>query len=47
LADSGLGSRREIEGWIAEGRVQVNGKLAKLGDKVSPPPTRSASTASR
>jgi 23S rRNA pseudouridine2605 synthase len=36
LADSGLGSRRQIEGWIVEGRVQVNGKLAKLGDKVTP-----------
>jgi 23S rRNA pseudouridine2605 synthase len=36
LADAGLGSRREIEGWIAAGRVQVNGKVAKLGDKVTP-----------
>ncbi len=36
LAEAGLGSRREIEGWIAEGRVRVNGKVAKLGDKVVP-----------
>ncbi len=34
LANAGLGSRREIEGWISEGRVKVNGKQAKLGDKV-------------
>lgn len=36
LADAGLGSRREIEGWIAEGRVRVNGEVAKLGDRVTP-----------
>ena len=34
LANAGLGSRREIEGWIAAGRVKVNGKLAQLGDRV-------------
>ena len=36
LAEAGLGSRREIEGWISAGRVRVNGQLAKLGDRVSP-----------
>jgi 23S rRNA pseudouridine2605 synthase len=36
LAEAGLGSRREIEGWIREGRVRVNGALAKLGDRVLP-----------
>lgn len=36
LAEAGLGSRREIEGWIREGRVRVNGELAKLGDRVLP-----------
>ncbi len=35
LARSGVGSRREMERWIEEGRVEVNGKLATLGDRVS------------
>jgi 23S rRNA pseudouridine2605 synthase len=35
LASAGLGSRREIEGWIASGRITVNGKPAVLGQKVS------------
>ena len=35
LAQTGLGSRRQIEGWIREGRVTVNGRVAKLGDQVS------------
>lgn len=35
LARAGLGSRRELETWIAEGRVQVNGNAAKLGDRVT------------
>ena len=36
LAASGVGSRREMEEWIAQGLVTVNGKTAGLGDKVSP-----------
>jgi 23S rRNA pseudouridine2605 synthase len=28
-----LGSRREIEGWIGAGRVTVEGRLARLGDR--------------
>jgi 23S rRNA pseudouridine2605 synthase len=36
LADQGLGSRREIEVWIAEGRVRLNGEVAKLGDRATP-----------
>ena len=36
LAQIGLGSRREMETWIAEGRVQVNGKPAQTGMSVSP-----------
>ncbi|MEJ2042153.1 MAG: 23S rRNA pseudouridine(2605) synthase RluB [Reinekea sp.] len=35
LAKQGLGSRREMERAIEEGRVQVNGNTAKLGDKVT------------
>lgn len=34
LANQGLASRRKIETMIQEGRIQVNGKLAALGDKV-------------
>jgi 23S rRNA pseudouridine2605 synthase len=33
LARAGLGSRREIEEWIKEGRVTLNGATAKLGDR--------------
>ena len=33
LAHAGLGSRREIEDWIRNGDVQVNGQMAKLGDR--------------
>ncbi len=35
LASAGLGSRREIEGWIAAGRIAVSGRLAQLGDRAS------------
>ena len=34
LARMGLGSRREIEGWISAGRVSVNGATAPLGCRV-------------
>ncbi len=36
LARAGLGSRRELEGWIEAGRVSVNGVRATLGDRVGP-----------
>ncbi|MGH8681418.1 MAG: pseudouridine synthase, partial [Burkholderiales bacterium] len=35
LARAGLGSRREMEVWIAAGRVTVNGARAHLGQRVS------------
>lgn len=34
LARSGVGSRREMETYIANNRVSVNGNVAKLGDRV-------------
>jgi 23S rRNA pseudouridine2605 synthase len=34
LAAAGLGSRREIETWISEGRITINGRTAKLGDRI-------------
>lgn len=36
LADFGVGSRREMERWIEAGRVSVDGKLAKIGDRALP-----------
>ena len=39
LAAAGLGSRREIEGWIVAGRIRVNGVPAKLGDRAGPTDT--------
>lgn len=36
LAQSGLGSRREMEELIAAGRVSVNGQPAQVGQSVSP-----------
>jgi 23S rRNA pseudouridine2605 synthase len=39
LAARGLGSRREIEGWIEQGEVRVNGRVAQLGDQVGPDDT--------
>lgn len=34
LARSGIGSRREMETYISANRVSINGKVAKLGDRV-------------
>ena len=34
LARAGLGSRREMEAAIADGRVRVNGEVATLGDRI-------------
>ena len=36
LAASGVGSRREMEEWINNGWVQVNGRVAVLGEKITP-----------
>jgi len=35
LANVGLGSRRQIETWIQEGRVTVNGRKATIGDRMT------------
>lgn len=35
LARSGLGSRREMERWIEQGRVTIRGRTAQLGDRVN------------
>lgn len=35
LARAGLGSRREIEEWIGAGRVRIDGRVARVGDRVS------------
>src|SRR5690554_6261410 len=34
LARAGYGSRRLIESWIKDGKLQVNGVAAKLGDQI-------------
>ncbi len=36
LARAGIGSRRACDELIAQGRVTVNGRVAKLGDKADP-----------
>lgn len=36
LAQAGVGSRREMEEWIAAGKVSVNGVLATVGQSVVP-----------
>ena len=34
LARAGFGSRREIESWIEQGRIKVNGRVALIGERV-------------
>ena len=35
LARAGLGSRREAEEWIRQGRVTINGEAAELGSRAA------------
>jgi 23S rRNA pseudouridine2605 synthase len=34
LANAGIGSRRSIERWVAAGRITVDGRIAKLGERL-------------
>ncbi len=36
IAQAGLGSRRQAERWISEGKVTINGEVATLGDRADP-----------
>jgi len=36
LSQAGLGSRREMERWIEQGMVAVNGNVAKVGESAGP-----------
>jgi 23S rRNA pseudouridine2605 synthase len=35
LAQGGMGSRREIEGWIKQGLIRVDGRKAELGQRIT------------
>ncbi len=35
LSAAGVGSRREVERWIREGRLQINGEVPALGTRLS------------
>ena len=36
LSARGVASRRAAEDWLAAGRVAVNGRTARVGDKADP-----------
>lgn len=35
LANAGVGSRRQVEAWIQEGKITVNGRTATIGDRMT------------
>ncbi len=35
LANLGVASRRQVEAWIADGKIRINGRTAKPGDRVT------------
>lgn len=35
LAHAGIGSRRQIEAWIQEGRITINSRTATIGDRMT------------
>ena len=39
VADLGIASRREVERWISQGRVSVDGEVASIGARVTPKQT--------
>ena len=36
LSAAGIGSRREVERWIREGRLMINGEVPELGTRLEP-----------
>jgi len=36
FTQQGIGSRREADQWIEAGRITINGRVARLGDRVAP-----------
>jgi len=36
IARAGHGSRREVEKWIEQGRIKINGRTAILGEQIDP-----------
>ena len=36
FTQQGIASRREADQWIEAGRVTINGRVARLGDRVAP-----------
>lgn len=35
LAHAGIGSRRQVEAWIQEGRITINGRTAMIGERMT------------